>query len=85
MEPRRRGRQGRGPGREEMGDRAARPLAGRSRFVFSEGNVKDMSTGVRVTGVVLAALVLGLATSAFAAAGDGVRLGGSEGRLHPYL
>ena len=32
-----------------------------------------------------AALVLGVATRVAASPGNGIRLGGSEGRLHPYL
>jgi hypothetical protein len=45
-----------------------------------------MSKGVfGVTAAIAAALLLGRASPAAAAAGNGIRVGGSEGRLHPYL
>jgi hypothetical protein len=38
-----------------------------------------------VTGALAAAIALGLASPASAGPGNGIRLGGSEGRLHPFL
>lgn len=43
-----------------------------------------MSKGT-MTRALVAAVALGLASDAAAAAGNGIRLGGSEGRLHPFL
>ncbi len=39
----------------------------------------------RVSGAVAACAVAGLAHAAWASPGDGIRLGGSDGRLHPFL
>lgn len=45
-----------------------------------------MSKGVRMgTGVLVAAVALAVASPAAAGPGNGIRLGGSQGRLHPFL
>lgn len=45
-----------------------------------------MSKGVaKVIGALAAAAALGVASPASATAGNGIRLGGSEGRLHPFV
>jgi hypothetical protein len=55
-------------------------LAGRG------GSVMEMSKGETMFARAMgAALALGLAAPALAGVGNGIRLGGSEGRLHPFL
>lgn len=45
-----------------------------------------MSKGAKILiGALAAVLAVGLASPAAASAGNGIRLGGSEGRLHPFL
>lgn len=44
-----------------------------------------MSKGSRKARALVAAMAMGLASSAAAAPGNGIRLGGSEGRLHPFV
>ncbi len=58
----------------------------REVILLEAGGVRSMRRWVwRVSGAVAACAVAGLAHAAWASPGDGIRLGGSDGRLHPFL